>query len=404
MAWGGRWGLGAVPRQARSLRPSPLRSAPGCWRRRGGRGAAAGRPPACARTPSACPSIPPTCSVRRLNSEDLPTLGSPRMPIFRLLRTRPKRAAPPLFWSASAFLGGMAAAGGRGGGRGARRCQGAGGRRCARAGGAGGRGARPGAAPVRGRCASGAGGALGRGRGAGGAGGGRARGGGCCCAARREKRRRCGAATGGPWSGAQCNGGGAINAIKRRAPANHCDAQPARPPLSGAPRRALPRLCPPHMWRWARPVRDAWGPTGRHRPRSAATPPRGRGGVGARAERPCASIAAAAAELLGAAGGLARRPPPSRPWAARVGGPEGRASTPPPAAAAAAELPRGPRQIRCARRRRSPHKRHVGAPRAAGARTPPPPPAPPASEMSAGQRGLPGGRAGRGQRWGGVGW
>ena len=33
------------------------------------------------------------CRVNRLNSELFPTLGNPTMPIFRLFRTRPNRAA-----------------------------------------------------------------------------------------------------------------------------------------------------------------------------------------------------------------------------------------------------------------------------------------------------------------------
>ncbi len=46
-----------------------------------------------------------TCSVRRLNRDDLPTLGSPQIPIRSEFLTRPKRAAPAC--AASSFLGGM---------------------------------------------------------------------------------------------------------------------------------------------------------------------------------------------------------------------------------------------------------------------------------------------------------
>ena len=67
---------------------------------------------------AACPSsrvaspVALTCSVKRLKSEDLPTLGRPTRPIRRLLRTRPKRPAPRTWVSSLApfFLGGMAAA------------------------------------------------------------------------------------------------------------------------------------------------------------------------------------------------------------------------------------------------------------------------------------------------------
>lgn len=45
-----------------------------------------------------------TCSHSKLKSEDLPTLGRPTIPILRLLRTRPKRAAV-LLLGASSFLG-----------------------------------------------------------------------------------------------------------------------------------------------------------------------------------------------------------------------------------------------------------------------------------------------------------
>jgi hypothetical protein len=47
-----------------------------------------------------------TCSVSRLNSEDLPTLGSPTMPILSEFLTLPKREAP--FCDGSSFLGGIA--------------------------------------------------------------------------------------------------------------------------------------------------------------------------------------------------------------------------------------------------------------------------------------------------------
>lgn len=51
--------------------------------------------------------LSPTCSVSRLNRDDLPTFGRPRRPIFRLFLTLPNLAAP--FCSpSSAFLGGMA--------------------------------------------------------------------------------------------------------------------------------------------------------------------------------------------------------------------------------------------------------------------------------------------------------
>ena len=48
------------------------------------------------------------CLVKRLNRLDLPTFGKPTMPMRRLFRTRPKRAAPTSSLAASAFFGGMA--------------------------------------------------------------------------------------------------------------------------------------------------------------------------------------------------------------------------------------------------------------------------------------------------------